>query len=59
MDIYKLDQGELNSGLPRTTWPPATSSVLVVCDLNGKIHAYNTMSVVLTTQKLKPKAEAD
>ena len=34
--IYKRDQEELSSGLPRTTWPPATSSVLVLCDLNGK-----------------------
>ena len=57
--IYKRDQEELNSGLPRTTWPPATSSVLVLCDLNGKIHTYNTMSVVLTTPKFKLKTEAD
>ena len=34
--IYKRDQEELSSGLPRITWPPATSSVLVLCDLNGK-----------------------
>ena len=36
LTIYKRDQAELNWGLPRTTWPPATSSVLVLCDLNGK-----------------------
>ena len=34
LTISKRDQGELNSGLPRTT--PAASSVLVQCDLNGK-----------------------
>ena len=34
LDIYKRDQAELNSGVPRTTWPPATSSAFVPCDLN-------------------------
>ena len=36
LDIYKRDQAELNLWLPTTTWPPATSSVFVLCDLNGK-----------------------
>ena len=36
LTIYKRDQEELNSGLPTTTRPPATSPVLVLCDLNDK-----------------------
>ena len=35
LTIYKRDQGELNSELPTTTRQPATSPVLVLCDLNG------------------------
>ena len=36
LTISKRDQGELNSGLSRATWPPATSSVFVLYDLSGK-----------------------